>query len=289
MKVAITGIGGQLGQEILALEKSFPDLELFSYTRTAWDISDVLRTNAIFKTQQFDVLINAAAYTAVDQAEDELEKAMQINGEAVGNLAEICRLNKCKLIHISTDYVFDGMHEEPISESMMTAPINNYGHTKLFGEKAAFEANPETIVIRTSWLYSTYGKNFFKTINSLSETKKTLSVVDDQHGTPTYAADLAKFLLTICSKSDGIQGIFHFSNKGEATWYDFAQEIIALNGSECTLNRVDSDFFEQKAERPKYSILDKSKTEETFSYNIPDWREALERCWSAFQTHTKEQ
>lgn len=287
MKIGITGIGGQLGQELLQLEQQYPHLDIFPYTRAAWDITDIARTKIIFELQKFDCLINTAAYTAVDDAEEFPEKALEINGTAVGNLAKVCSENNCKLIHLSTDYVFDGKATEPIREDMRTEPINSYGRSKLAGEEAALLNAPESIIIRTSWLYSSFGTNFLKTIDELSLTRSEISVVDDQQGSPTYAGDLAKFLLDITKECNSKKGIFNFSNKGVTSWYDFATEIIALNGSNCAVKRVSSSHFKRKAQRPNYSVLDTNKTEKEFSYIIPKWQDALARCWNVHQTNIK--
>jgi dTDP-4-dehydrorhamnose reductase len=223
-------------------------------------------------------LINCAAYTAVDRAEQEKDLAFQVNGEAVGVLAAICKENHTKFIHISTDYVFDGTATEPYKEDSPTNPQSVYGSSKLEGEKQAFEFNPDSIIIRTSWVYSEYGKNFVKTMVNLMKEKEEISVVNDQVGSPTYAADLAEIILQIVSSGKWIPGIYHFSNEGIISWFDFAVVIKELIGSHCKINPIPTYQYPTPAKRPAYSVLDTSKIRETFAVLLKNWKESVKAC-----------
>jgi dTDP-4-dehydrorhamnose reductase len=224
------------------------------------------------------VLINCAAYTAVDKAEQEPLLARQVNAEAVGLLAAVCAANQCRFIHVSTDYVFDGTATSPYKEEDLTAPQSVYGQTKLEGERQALLANPQTVIIRTSWVYSSFGKNFVKTIIRLLQDKPQISVVKDQLGSPTFAADLANSILQIISSNNWIPGIYNYSNSGIISWYQFAEEIGKLAGSSTPIRGISTEEYPTPAKRPAWSVLDTSKIVSTYGVTIKDWKESLGQC-----------
>jgi dTDP-4-dehydrorhamnose reductase len=278
-KILVTGANGQLGNECRILAESIANAE-FVFTDVAeLSITDSSAVEEIFSKNQFDDCINAAAYTAVDLAESETEIAELINATAVGYLAEACRKSNCKFIHISTDYVFDGTNEKGYDVDDSTSPINVYGATKLEGEKLALSLNPETIVIRTSWVYSYHGKNFVKTMMKLMQERESLNVVADQIGKPTYAADLAAAIFQIIfSEIDFVPGMYHFANQGVISWYDFAVAIKEIGGYNCNVNPIASSEYPVPAKRPNYSILNTNKIEHTFNIQIPYWKDSLQKC-----------
>jgi dTDP-4-dehydrorhamnose reductase len=223
-------------------------------------------------------IINCAAYTAVDKAETETVLADVLNHQAVAVMAQWSAANDCRLVHISTDYVFDGNSSTALTEEAPTGPINVYGQTKLAGELACMRENPEAIVIRTSWVYSGFGNNFVKTMSRLMQERDQLSVVNDQIGSPTYAADLAQAILTIITHPNWQAGIYHFSNEGEISWYEFALAIQEIGGFNCAVSGIPSSDYPTPAQRPHYSLLDKSKIKNTFGVVVPDYRESLKTC-----------
>jgi dTDP-4-dehydrorhamnose reductase len=241
-------------------------------------LSDQSAVEKVFQEYEPAYVINCAAYTAVDKAESEKEQANEINGRAVGALATMCKLFGTRLIHISTDYVFNGTASSPLKENDAVDPVNTYGASKLLGEQLALQNNPDTIIIRTSWVYSFYGKNFVKTMIRLMHEKESISVVNDQTGSPTYAADLAAAIMQIISSSKWQGGIYNFSNEGVISWFDFANEIKRLTGSSCHINAVSTLQFPTPAKRPKYSVLDKAKIRATFFIQPKDWKESLKVC-----------
>jgi len=282
MNILVTGANGQLGSEFKKLVAANVDSskKFFFTDIEELNITDEGEVNAFFDKNKFDFCINVAAYTAVDKAENEPDKTHLVNVEAVKLLALSCHQHKAVFIHVSTDYVFDGMNYSPYTEENITNPQSIYGKTKAEGEQIAFKENPQTIVIRTSWLYSTFGNNFVKTMLRLAQTKPELSVVADQIGTPTYAEDLAKMILHIIdfvrnNKEKNVFGTYHYSNEGVASWYDFAHAIFEMNGLKVRLNPVSTAQYPTPAKRPAYSILDKSKIKNTFGLQIPHWRESL--------------
>lgn len=279
-KILVTGANGQLGSELKAISNRYPELEWVFGTRAQLDMSNVSQLNTQLDIILPDYIINCAAYTAVDRAESEPELADVINHQAVEALAKWTAEKERKLIHISTDYVFDGTAATPLLEIATTGPINIYGQTKLLGEKVCMEANPSSIIIRTSWVYSSFGANFVKTMSRLMQERDTLNVVNDQIGSPTYAADLAQAIMTIISHSKWQPGIYHFSNEGEISWYDFAIAIQKIGGFDCDVTGIPSSDYPTPAQRPQYSLLDKSKIKATFGVIVPDYRESLERCMS---------
>jgi dTDP-4-dehydrorhamnose reductase len=289
--ILVTGANGQLGKELRGLEENFPNYKFFFTDLQELAIEDASAVKDFFRNQPLFACINCAAYTAVDKAESEMEKVMLINADAVGNLAEACAHHATQFIHISTDYVFDGNSEIPYREDDPTKPVNHYGLTKLQGEKLALEKNPSTIIIRTSWVYSEYGNNFVKTMMRLMKEKGSINVINDQLGSPTYAADLAevimKILTMIDDRSTAIEyGIFHYSNEGKISWYEFAVAIKELLSSSCKVNPIPTAQYPTPAKRPQYSLLDKSKIKTVYKIKIPDWRSSLTRCMKRLLTTT---
>ncbi len=277
-KILVTGANGQLGKEFRELAVSESGLEFLFLTREDLPIHYFELVRKVFESFRPDYCINCAAYTAVDKAEQEKDLAMLVNAEAVGILAAVCQLHGTKFIHISTDYVFDGLGKEPYKESDHTAPQSVYGLSKKRGEEEAFKYNAESIIIRTSWVYSMYGNNFVKTMIRLMSEKDSISVVSDQHGTPTWAADLAKAIIQIIHSGKWISGIFHYSNAGRTTWHEFAVEIKRLIKSNCVIKAIPTSSYPTPAKRPFYSILDKTKIVETYSVELVDWRVSLQNC-----------
>ena len=274
--ILITGSNGQLGSEIGVLSKT--SRHSFFFTDVAeLDITDKSAVDIFVTENKIDILVNCAAYTHVDKAEEDTETADKINHLAVKNLSEVCAENKLMLIHISTDYVYDGTKNTPYVESDPTTPLGIYGRTKLDGENAVIHSGCDYLIIRTSWLYSSFGNNFVKTMRRLTAEKESLKVVFDQVGTPTYAGDLANTILDIIDseKIDGNSGIYHFSNEGVCSWYDFAIEIRDLFKNECDIQPCHSDEFPSKVTRPNFSVLDKTKIKETFDLKIPHWKTSL--------------
>ena len=276
--ILVTGANGQLGQEFQQLEKNFPSLNFLFVSKNELSIADENAVDAFFKNNQIDICINCAAYTAVDKAEKDKETAIAVNAIAVGYLAKACKNLNAKFIHISTDYVFDGKGGKPFTENDQTNPVNFYGQTKLSGELNAIKENEETIIIRTAWVYSSFGNNFVKTMIRLMNERESIGVVNDQYGCPTFAADLAQAIMQIIVGNNFIAGIYHYSNKGKISWYDFAKEISQQINSHCVVNEITTSQFPTPASRPSYSVLDTSKIAETFNITIPEWKESLQKC-----------
>lgn len=277
-KILVTGANGQLGSEFRHLSSLDNKYQWIFTDRETLDLSDL--ENLTYKISQFkpDILVNCAAYTAVDKAESEIELADVLNHQAVAIMADWTCANECKFIHISTDYVFDGASNGALSEDAPTGPINVYGKTKLAGENACIQSNPLSIIIRTSWVYSSFGANFVKTMLRLLKEKDTLNVVDDQIGSPTYAADLAQATFAIINHSNWQPGVYNYSNLGEISWYEFALAIQEISGLDCKVGRIPSSQFLTAAKRPGYSLLDKSKIKNTYGLMIPDYEASLRRC-----------
>ena len=273
-KILVTGANGQLGTELKKLLPNaiFTDVENL-------DITDFKSVESFVNENQIDIIINCAAYTAVDNAEDNFELAKKINEIGPKNLA----LNGAKIIHISTDYVFDGTNHQPYSPEDKTNPISVYGQTKRAGELAVLENAQIGIVIRTAWLYSAHGNNFVKTMRRLGAERESLNVVADQIGSPTFAGDLAEAITSILPQlSKNNNGIYHYTNEGVCSWYDFATEIMNESGISCKVNPIPSSAYPTKAKRPFYSVLDKSKIKQTFCIKIPHWKEGLKKCLKQF-------
>ncbi len=282
--ILVTGANGQLGKELQLLAQVFSQFDFVFYSREDLDIQNADQVNYLFGIHLPQYCINCAAYTAVDKAESEKELAMQINGEAVGHLAKICREYTARLIHISTDYVFDGSAELPYREEDNTNPISVYGVSKLEGEKLSLEFNPDTIVLRTSWVYSSFGKNFVKTMMKLMKGKETISVVNDQIGSPTYAADIAQVILEIISSGKFSPGIYHFTNDGIVSWYEFAIAIKVLTNNRCRVIPIPTSSYPTPAKRPMYSVLNKEKISKVYQVNLKPWHERLEKCIRLLQS-----
>ena len=278
-RVLVTGANGQLGSEMRRLGAASPNEYIFTDVAEL-DITDGAAVSRFVKENNVNVIVNCAAYTAVDRAEDDEATAELINATAVRILAEAAKEVDAVLFHVSTDYVFGAEGNTPRTEEMPTNPLGVYGRTKLRGEQAIAEVGARAIIIRTAWLYSEYGNNFLKTMLRLTKEKETLSVVFDQVGTPTYAGDLAMTIFSIIEGDyyNGNEGIYHFSNEGVCSWYDFAREIATAVGHTCQINPCHSSEFPSKVTRPPYSVLDKSKIKKTFGVDIPHWRESMIYC-----------
>lgn len=275
--ILITGSNGQLGSEIKALETYYQEFNFIFTDIEELDLTDRLAIEKCFEEKQIEACINCAAYTAVDKAEEDQDMAMLVNFKAVENLAQACERKRALLMHISTDYVFDGTYFKPYSESDPTSPNSFYGRSKLKGEEAVMINTSRAVIVRTSWLYSTYGNNFVKTMMRLGKERQELGVVVDQIGTPTYAADLARVLLEIVQKTGNkpIKEIYHYSNEGVISWYDFAQAIMFQSGLNCKVNAIESKDFPAKANRPFYSVLNKAKIKRDFEIKVPYWLDSL--------------
>jgi dTDP-4-dehydrorhamnose reductase len=286
-KILVTGGNGQLGSELKELASSYRQFEFLFLDREQFPINDPAQVQDIIAEHQPAYLINCAAYTAVDKAEAETKLAKEINGTAVGFLAAACEKQGTKFIHVSTDYVFDGNASKPLKEDDEVNPVNAYGASKLLGEQLAFQNNPESIIIRTSWVYSFYGKNFVKTMMRLMNEKESIGVVSDQIGSPTYAADLAKAIIEIISSGKWVPGIYNFSNEGVISWFDFANEIKRQISSSCVVNPLSTEQFPTPAKRPKYSVLNKTKIQQTFSVQLKDWKESLKECIDKLKSEKK--
>lgn len=276
-KIVVIGSKGQLGNELQDLSGQY-DYEYFFYDKDELDITQQAEVEKKMQELQPQFLINCAAYTAVDKAESDEEICYAINADAVGYLAKACKDNNTRFVHISTDYVFDGTATEPYKETDITNPQNVYGQSKLAGEKEAVHNNPEAIIIRTSWVYSVYGNNFVKTMLRLMQSRPELNVVSDQYGSPTYAADLAQAIMNIVENKGWYPGIYHYSNEGIITWFDFAQAIRDIAQLNCTIHPISTEQYPTPAARPHYSVLDKTKMQQTFGIELRDWRDSLQLC-----------
>jgi dTDP-4-dehydrorhamnose reductase len=277
--ILVTGANGQLGSEFRVLSEQYPQYHFVFSPKEDLPIEDSKIVNQYFESQSFDYCINCAAYTQVDAAETEKELAFRINAEAVENLASACNAHGVQFIHVSTDYVFDGTNKEGYTETDPTCPLNVYGASKLGGEIAAMKANTQSIIIRTSWVYSFFGKNFVKTMMRLMKEKASINVVDDQIGRPTYAADLANAIMNIIAKQDGwVPGIYHYANEGAISWFDFAKEIKKWGGYTCDIHPIPSSSYPVPAKRPNYSILKTEKIISVFHLTVPSWKDSLHKC-----------
>ncbi len=280
MKILITGANGQLGRECRQLESTFSQHTFFFTDVEELDICDESAVYQRMDELRPDVVINGAAYTAVDKAESEPELAFRINAEAVGYLAGACKKYAAFLIHVSTDYVFDGSSKTPYKPNDPASPVSVYAASKRAGEEGVLLAGGPALIVRTSWLYSSFGHNFVKTMLRLGREKGEVRVVNDQLGSPTYAADLARALLTALPRLSGIEGvaIHHYANTGKISWYDFAREIFKQSNIPCKVVPVSSAEFPTPVKRPAYSVLDTTSFSQTFDLSIPDWKTALQSC-----------
>ncbi|MEY4964039.1 MAG: hypothetical protein RLZZ323_1358 [Bacteroidota bacterium] len=285
-KIVVTGANGQLGSELKVLSSNYSQFEWVFADRSVLDLSDLASLSNVLDGIRPHIIINCAAYTAVDKAETETELADVLNHQAVAVLAQWAQSHGSQLVHVSTDYVFDGNSSTALTEDALTDPINVYGKTKLAGEQACLRENPNSIIIRTSWVYSQFGNNFVKTMSRLMQERDSLNVVNDQIGSPTYAADLAQAILTIITHPNWQAGIYHYSNKGAISWYEFALAIQELGGWECAISGIPSADYPTSAKRPHYSLLDTSKITTTFGVVVPGYRESLKKCMGLLRINT---
>jgi len=277
--ILVTGSNGQVGSELQSLSPAY-EYNFYFTDRESLDITDPLAIEEFVRNNEIETIINAAAYTAVDKAQEDEDAADSVNHLATQYLSETAKKHAIKLIHISTDYVFDGKNYRPYIETDPTEPNGVYGRTKLLGEEAMLRINPKhSLIIRTSWVYSSFGANFVKTMLRLGKEREELGVIFDQVGTPTYARDLAKVILDIIPQlhNDNVE-IYHYSNEGVLSWYDFAKEIMRMAKIECAIKPIETKEYPTPATRPHYSLLNKAKIKNDFKIDIPYWKDSLDRC-----------
>lgn len=277
MVVLVLGAGGQLGQSLQFIANDYPEIQFHFFSRLDLDITNELGLKSIFNSLRPNFCVNASAYTAVDKSESEQDQAYLINVEGVKNIAQICQDFDTTLIHVSTDFVFDGSKNSPYTEDDATNPQGVYGKTKREGELEIIRILKKHFIIRTSWLYSQFNTNFMKTMLRLAQDRDTISVVNDQIGTPTHAVDLANVIIKVILSSSTNYGIYHFSNEGKASWYDFAKKIFEVNKVKINLKPISTSEFPTPAKRPKYSVLDKSKIKKEFNILIDQWEDSLKK------------
>lgn len=283
-RILVTGKAGQLGQSIQKLAQQYPQFDFQFVGRDELDLSQPEQVKKTLSNYQFDALINCAAYTAVDKAEAEQELADAINHRSVGKLAQVAKDNNAMLIHISTDYVFNGQNYKPYQECDAVEPVNVYGNSKLKGEQAIHAASPSALIVRTSWVYSEFGHNFVKTMLKLGQERDQLNIIVDQVGSPTYATDLAAAILdSICHAEPEVESAhpvqtYHFSNEGVCSWYDFAKAIFELKEIDCAVNPIGTQDYPTPAKRPHYSVMDKTNIKQAFRISIPYWKDSLAVC-----------
>ena len=277
MNILVTGAGGQLGSEVKAIAND--KHQYFFETSATLDITSKQKVLSFVSTNKIDIIINCAAYTAVDKAENEEQLAFNVNEKAVENLVVACENFQAKLIHISTDYVFDGSQNTPYKESDEVKPLGVYGQSKRKGEEVVLNSTIDALIIRTSWVYSFFGNNFVKTMMRLGQERENLGVIFDQVGTPTYAKDLAEFCMYLINQDfSKVGSIYHFSNEGVISWYDFAKAIMEIAHIDCDIKPIETYQYPTPAKRPQYSVLNKSKLKEDFNYKIPYWKDSLKEC-----------
>ena len=284
-KILVTGANGQLGQCLQKISSQFEEFEFIFTDSETLDITNKEEVNDFFWQNAPDFCINAAAYTAVDLAETEVEKAFLVNADGAENLAEACAENNAQFIHVSTDYVFDGENNLAYTEEDFTNPLGVYGASKLAGDELALEVNACSVILRTSWVYSEFGKNFVKTMLSLFATKDELNIVADQFGQPTNANDLAEAIMKIIKSEKVTPGIFNFSNLGRISWFDFAEKIAELSDAKIKLNAIETSQYPTPAKRPKNSVLDLDKISKTYAVPLKPWEESLEDCVQILQNN----
>lgn len=280
MNILVTGCKGQLGMELQKVAGEYPSYRCFFTDVDELDIAHRDAVTGYVKKHSIGCIINAAGYTAVDKAESEPDVARLINGTAVGYLAEAAVASDALLVHISTDYVFSGHHYRPLKETDEPGPVSKYADSKLMGEQMVLQQNGKAVILRTSWLYSTFGNNFVKTMLRLGRERDSLNVVYDQVGTPTNAGDLAKVILDLLPQFNKLKApeIYHFSNEGVASWYDFAVAVHQIAGIDCSVNPIETKDYPLPAARPFYSLMSKEKITREFGLVIPHWRASLEQC-----------
>ena len=284
-KILVTGANGQLGQCLQKISSQFEEFEFIFTDSETLDITIKEEVNDFFWQNAPDFCINAAAYTAVDLAETDIEKAFLVNADGTENLAEACAENNAQFIHVSTDYVFDGENNLAYTEEDFTNPLGVYGASKLAGDELALEVNPCSVILRTSWVYSEFGKNFVKTMLNLFATKDELNIVADQFGQPTNANDLAEAIMKIIKSEKITPGIFNFSNLGRISWFDFAEKIAELSEAKIKLNAIETSQYPTPAKRPKNSVLDLDKISKTYAIQLKPWEESLEDCVQILQNN----
>lgn len=284
-KILVTGANGQLGQCLQKISSQFEEFEFIFTDSETLDITIKEEVNDFFWQNAPDFCINAAAYTAVDLAETDVEKAFLVNADGTENLAEACSENNAQFIHVSTDYVFDGENNLAYTEEDFTNPLGVYGASKLAGDELALEVNPCSVILRTSWVYSEFGKNFVKTMLNLFATKDELNIVADQFGQPTNANDLAETIMKIIKSEKITPGIFNFSNLGRISWFDFAEKIAELSEAKIKLNAIETSQYPTPAKRPKNSVLDLDKISKTYAIQLKPWEESLEECVQILQNN----
>jgi dTDP-4-dehydrorhamnose reductase len=278
-KILVTGATGQLGSELSVLAPDYPKYEWVFADRTRATLDDLELLRSQLEAINPNVIFNCGAYTAVDKAESEKDLAFKINQQAVELIAKYAKKNNVKLIHISTDYVFDGSSSVALNEDAETNPINVYGESKLAGEVACLKENPESIIIRTSWVYSKFGNNFVKTMQRLMQERDEINVVNDQIGSPTYAADLAQAMIDIVESSKWISGIYNYSNEGEISWHEFALSIKELGNYDCKVGGIPSSLYPTPAKRPSFSLLDKTKIKSVYNLEVPNFKDSLKKVF----------
>lgn len=284
-KILVTGANGQLGHCLQKISSQFEEFEFIFTDSETLDITNKEEVNDFFWQNAPDFCINAAAYTAVDLAETDIEKAFLVNADGTENLAEACAENNAQFIHVSTDYVFDGENNLAYTEEDFTNPVGVYGASKLAGDELALEVNPCSVILRTSWVYSEFGKNFVKTMLNLFATKEELNIVADQFGQPTNANDLAEAIMKIIKSGKITPGIFNFSNLGRISWFDFAEKIAELSDAKIKLNAIETSQYPTPAKRPKNSVLDLDKISKTYAIQLKPWEESLEDCVQILQNN----
>jgi dTDP-4-dehydrorhamnose reductase len=278
--ILVTGSKGQLGTALQNISGRFAGFKMYFTDIDTLDISDKSCITSVIESQRIGTVINCAAYTAVDRAEDERDACMRVNRDAVRNIGEATAAAGAKVIHVSTDYVFDGKGTRPYREEDATNPSSVYGKSKLAGEQALLSACRDSVIIRTAWLYSETGSNFVKTMLRLGTERNEVDVVADQQGTPTYATDLADAIMAVATSGKFVPGIYHYSNEGVCTWFDFAVKIFELAGVKCKVNPLTTAGYPTRAVRPAYSVLDKTKIRETCGVRTPEWEDSLKKCLS---------
>lgn len=281
--ILITGSHGQLGNEMQQAARNYPAFNYLYTDVEDLDICDKGALNAFVKANRVNIIVNCAAYTAVDKAEDDVELCYKINADAVRNIGEVAKENGLKVVHVSTDYVFDGTNYMPYTEEQTVCPSSVYGKSKLAGEQALFESCDQAVILRTAWLYSSFGNNFVKTMMKLGSERDSLNVIFDQIGTPTYAADLADTILKLLSSETFFPGIYHFSDEGVCSWYDFTKSIHRIAGITCDVHPIETRDYPTRTPRPHYSVLNKAKIKSIYGISIPHWEESLEKCIEILQ------